>query len=215
MKGCRSQLLALFLLLLLVVAIPAVRAMSSGNEFSPAAFMSKDQQRELLVYAKGLFLSRLGYGAPPPIPQGLPIMQRACFVTFFADKRVIACFGGFQPRRASVMQEVEANIAGALQSDPRARRITREEAVAAGVQITFPADPVPISDYRQVDPAHEGLFVENDRHGVAIVPGEAKTAAWAYREALRRLGKTASDKLRLYKFAARFISTRSDGKTAK
>lgn len=214
MKGRPSQLLTLVLLLLLVGAIPAVSAGGSGNELSPAAFMSRDQQRELLGYAKSLFLFRLGYGAPPPIPEGLPTMQRACFVTFFAGKRVIACFGGFQPRTASVMQEVDANIAGALRSDPRARRINRQEAESAGVQITFPVEPVPISDYHQVDPAREGLFVENELHGVVIVPGEAKTAAWAYREALRRLGKTTPDKLRLYKFAARFISIRVNGKTA-
>ena len=210
MKGRCFRLPVVLILLLSAVTIPAAPVRSSGNEISQPPFLGREQQRELLGYAKELFLFRLGYGASPPLPTGMPAMQRASFVTFFVGKRVVACFGGFHPRTAGIVEEIDANIAGALHSDPRARRISQREAEAAGVQITFPAEPVPIGDYHQIDPAREGLFVENDRQGVAIVPGEAKTAAWAHREALRRLGKTAAGRPRLYKFAARFISTRAD-----
>jgi AMMECR1 domain-containing protein len=206
MRGRCVPLLAL--LLLLSLTIPAAVAGSSDSGGSAPPFLGREQQRDLLGYARALFLSRLGYGEPPP-PAGVPAVQRACFVTFFAGGRVIACFGGFQPRTPHLVAEIGANIDGALRSDPRARRITRQEAESAGVQITFPAEPVPIGDYRQVDPAREGLFVESGERGVAIVPGEAKTASWAYRSALRRLGGSTPESRRLYKFAARFMSTRT------
>jgi hypothetical protein len=62
-----------------------------------------------------------------------------------------------------------------------------------------------------IDPVREGLFVESDRSGVAIVPGEAKTASWAYREALRRLGENDLSRVRLYVFDSWVIS----GKTKR
>jgi hypothetical protein len=90
----------------------------------------------------------------------------------------------------------------ALHLDPRALRIDRKTAVAARVLITFPGEPRPVASYHAVDPAREGLFVENDRFGVAIVPGEAKTASWAFREALRRLGEKDPAQVRLFAFDA-------------
>lgn len=206
----------LFLIILLVLPCGVFLASSPahGTDSNSALTRQKQQQEELLRYAKGIFVASLGFGEEVPPAVETYHGQRACFVTFFVGKRVVACFGGFQPRTANVVREIAANVAGALRNDPRARHISREMALTAGVQITFPRELVPISDYRRVDPLREGLFAENDRQGVAIVPGEAKTAAWAYREALRRLGKTDPSELRLYKFAAECITTRSGGNSA-
>jgi len=211
----RRRLHPLFRLMLLALSLaplPArLSAHGTGAGASFPANLSRQQQEELLGYAKGVFLARQGFGYAVQPPEGLQTVQRACFVTFFAGKRVIACFGGFQPRTPHLVREIEANVAGALRNDPRARRITRDMAQAAGVQITFPGGLAPITDYRGVDPSREGLFVENDRQGVAIVPGEAKTSAWAYREAMRRLGEKEPAGVRLYKFRATFLSTRGNG----
>ena len=119
---------------------------------------------------------------------------------------MIACSGGFRPRTADLGREVEANVRQALQMDPRAGRIDRATAMEAHVLITFPGEPRPVASPEMIDPAREGLFVENDRSGVAIVPGEAKTASWAYREALRRLGENDPAKVRLYVFDSWVIS---------
>jgi hypothetical protein len=206
---------ALFIFLILgwflIVRVDAVAAVedapvptSSRAESVSLAELRSDaaRQEELTRYAKGVFLARLGFGAgaaPPPWTAGI---QHACFVTFFSGKRVVACSGGFLPRTPDLGREIEANVRQALHLDPRALRIDRKTAVAARVLITFPGEPRPVASYHAVDPAREGLFVENDRFGVAIVPGEAKTASWAFREALRRLGEKDPAQVRLFAFDA-------------
>jgi hypothetical protein len=67
-----------------------------------------------------------------------------------------------------------------------------------------------VDSYEEIDPLREGLFAENDRFGVAIVPGEAKTASWAFREALRRLGEKDPAAVRLFRFAAWAVKSPSN-----
>lgn len=167
---------------------------------------SREKQQVLARYAKGIFLYRLGLGPAVSPPSWSANIQRACFVTFFSGKRVIACSGGFRPRTVDLGREIDANVRQALHMDPRAGRINRGTAMAAQVLITFPGELRPVVSPEMIDPVREGLFVENDRSGVAIVPGEAKTAAWAYREALRRLGEHDPARVRLYVFDSWVIS---------
>ncbi len=160
------------------------------------------KQEELTRFARGVFLARLGFGAPPDPPPWAAGIRRACFVTFFSGSRVVACSGGFIPRAPDLGREIEANVRQALHLDRRALRIDRKTALSARVLITFPGEPRPVASYQGVDPVRQGLFVENDRFGVAIVPGEAKTASWAFREAMRRLGEKDIERVRLFAFDA-------------
>lgn len=164
------------------------------------------KQQALAGYAKGVFLFRLGFGPPLSPPSWSRGIQQACFVTFFSGKKVIACSGGFRPRTADLGSEIEANVRQALHLDPRAGGIDRKTALEARVLITFPGEPRPVDSPDVIDPARQGLFVENDRFGVAIVPGEAKTASWAYREAMRRLGVHDPAAVRLSVFDSWAIS---------
>ncbi|MGB4600563.1 MAG: AMMECR1 domain-containing protein [Trichlorobacter sp.] len=176
---------------------------------TPAAgqTFSQPEQSALLAYARAVMISRLEKG---PAPSPLAITghsQRACFVTFFVKRQVVACFGSFTPRHATLPEEISDNIRLALKNDPRATRLTPELARSAGIQITFPGQPQPISDWQMVDPRHQGLLVEGpDGRGVAIVPGEARTARYAWRSALQRLGlHERSSGVRLYRFRAEYI----------
>ena len=199
-------------------ATPGYTSNGSGSGISqlrdgtnhPASFFDDNgRTEELLNYAKGAFLARLGFSEPVIPPEFLVGFQHACFVTFFSGKKVIACFGGFYPRTGNVAGEIAENIRMALLFDPRARSIVRKTAQTSDVQVTFPGEPVPVKSYAEVNPLREGMLVENDRHGVAIVPGEAKTASWAFREAMRRLGEKDPASLRIFKFQAWTVSTRT------
>lgn len=168
------------------------------------------EQQALVAYARDCLAARLANSPAPPPPLCATRQQHACFVTFFSGRRVFACFGGFSPRRATLAEEVDENIRLALKNDGRSRSATRETALRAGVQITFPhGQPERVTDYRAIDPARDGMFVEGARGGVAFVPGEARTAAWAFREALRRLGERDPAAVAVYRFKAVAISTRN------
>ena len=171
------------------------------------ATISQPDQTALLEYARAAMISRLEKSPAPSPPTITAGNQRACFVTFFVKRQVMACFGSFTPRHATLLDEISDNIRLALKNDRRASRLTPELARSASIQITFPGQPQPISNWRLVDPQHEGLLVEApDGRGVAIVPGEARTAQYAWRSALHRLGLTErSSGVRLYRFKAEWI----------
>ena len=170
---------------------------------------TKTEKLALLEYARTCLIARLT-GAPAPVPPEFAIhRQRACFVTFFNGKRVFACFGSFSPRRANLAEEINENIRLALKNDARARNVTRDTIQRAGVQITFPlGQPQRVTSYREIDPAREGMFVESSNAGVVFVPGEARTASWAFREALRRLEERDPAAVAVYRFTAESLSTR-------
>lgn len=169
--------------------------------------LPKPDQQALLQYARQAMVNQLEHRAVAPLPTNSNTSQRACFVTFFVKRQVMACFGSFTPRHAALHEEISDNIRLALKNDPRTARLTPELAQAATIQITFPQPPQPISDWRMVDPLREGLLVEGpDGRGVAIVPGEARTAHYAWRSALQRLGlNQRSSGVRLYRFTADWI----------
>lgn len=173
---------------------------------SGATFNQPDQTA-LLEYARAVMVSHLEKQPAPSPPAITAGSQRACFVTFFVKQQVMACFGSFTPRHATLFDEISDNIRLALKNDRRAGRLTPELARSASIQITFPGQPQPISNWRLVDPQHEGLLVEGpDGRGVAIVPGEARTAQYAWRSALQRLGlNERSSGIRLYRFKAEYI----------
>jgi hypothetical protein len=175
---------------------------ATGDQSLRTLLADPVKREELTGYAEGVFLARLGMGREPAPPPWTGEIQAACFVTFFSGKRVVACAGGFHPRTRDLGREVAANVGQALRIDPRARGMDRRTALSARVLITFPSEPRPVASYAGIDPVRQGLFVENDRFGVAIVPGEAKTASWAYREAVRRLGEKDPAAVRLYAFEA-------------
>jgi hypothetical protein len=186
----------------------------AAMESEPIAGVLADEsrKRELLAYAKKVFLARLGFAVSPVPPCFLERVQRSCFVTFFSGKKVIACFGGFYPRKGNLAGEIEENVGLALRFDLRARSIDRKTALSAEVQVTFPGPPESVNSYLQVNPLYEGLLVENDHGGVAIVPGEAKTSSWAFRDAMRRLGEKDPARVRLSRFRAFAVSSGNAGK---
>jgi hypothetical protein len=170
---------------------------------------TKPEKQALLEYARGCLTAQLAGTAAPSPPECATRRQSACFVTFFNDRRVFACFGGFSPRRTNLAEEISENVRLALKNDARSHSANAETASKAGVQITFPlGQPERVGSYQEIDPAREGMFVEGTSGGVAFVPGEARTASWAFREALRRLGEQDSSAVAVYRFKAEALSTR-------
>jgi AMMECR1 domain-containing protein len=174
------------------------------------AELAPDQRQTLLEYTRSCLISRLEGTTPQPTTAPFLQRQRPCFVTFFKNRTVMACFGSFTPRRTTLAEEIAENIRLALKNDPRSVTLTPELARSMDIQLSFPEAPQPIPDWRTINPLKEGLFVETpDGRGVAIVPGEARTAQYAWRSALKRLGmneQTAG--VRLYRFRAEVVTTR-------
>jgi hypothetical protein len=183
--------------------------LSAATSLAAPAF-TQAESLALTEYARDCLMAQVTGTAPPPAPEVAMKQQHPCFVTFFQGPRVFACFGGFTPRRANLADEIGENVRLALINDLRARNVSLAMASAAGVQITFPEQPELVGSYREIDPARQGMFVEGANSGVAIVPGEARTASWAFHEALRRLGERDPSAVMVYRFRATAVSTRQN-----
>ena len=197
-KGGVAVLLTVLLILLSAATAQAAPAFTQA------------ESRALPEYARGCLTAQVTGTAPPPAPEVALKQHRPCFVTFFQGSRVFACFGGFTPRRKNLADEIGENVRLALINDLRARNVSQAMASAAGVQITFPEQPEQVGSYREIAPDRQGMFVEGANGGVAFVPGEARTASWAFREALRRLGEHDPTAVAVYRFKATAVSTRQD-----
>jgi AMMECR1 domain-containing protein len=194
-------------LIQLSLAISIMLCMTASAD---AAF-SKADSSALLDYAKACLLARIENSPPPSPPDFATRIQRPCFITFYSGRHVFACFGGFIPRKGTLAEEIVENIRLAVINDSRSRNISREKILNAGVQITFPnSQPEKVVSYSSINPAIEGMFIESAAAGVVFVPGEAKTASWAFREGLRRLGEKRPQSVTVYRFRAEAISTRTN-----
>lgn len=196
---------------LLITALLLFSALSAANAATPR--FTAAESASLLEYARGCLVARLELASPPATPPCAAQRQQACFVTFFRSGRVVACFGGFSPRRADLGGEIRDNVRLALINDTRGRILDAATARTLEVQLTFPlGQPERVADYRAIDPLREGMLVESGDAGVALVPGEARTAAWAFRQALARLGVSDRSGVRVSRFRAVVISTKNIGR---
>ncbi|MCL2761403.1 MAG: AMMECR1 family protein [Desulfuromonadales bacterium] len=191
-----------------LIFIAVIFSLCWTSPVKSSTLYNKIETVALLNYARYCMLANINNTTPPKAPEFALKEQRPCFVTFFQGKRVFACFGSFSPRKSNLAEEIRENIRLALLNDPRARNVSYEMAKTAGIQITFPEHLRAVQNYNEINPAREGMFIESDNSGVAFVPGEAKTASWAFRQGLRRLGEKDPKAVRIYKFDATAISTR-------
>jgi AMMECR1 domain-containing protein len=173
------------------------------------AEFTNSEQKELLNYTRNCLLSRLNGTPAPQSTSSCLEKQKACFVTFFHNRSVIACFGSFTPRMEKLGEEIANNIRLAVKNDPRASKLTNQLAETVDIQITFPEKPARINNWQTLNPAIEGLLVEDaDGRGVAIVPGEARTAGYAWKSAIKRLGVNPDNPgIRLFHFKAEVVRT--------
>jgi len=98
-----------------------------------------------------------------------------------------ACVGHPAPPRGSLAECVRALAEAALASDPRHPPLRRDELATLRIVLAFAGAGESVADPMSVDPGREGLLVGGTRGHIAFLPGEARTVAWALREA-RRVG---------------------------
>ena len=124
------------------------------------------------------------------------------YVTLVGHNGTRACVGSVAPMRGTLPAAVAALAVDALSADRRRPAIRRDELDSLRIVIAFAGPAEPIADPRLVDPSREGLIVGGADVAVAFLPGEARTIAWALREA-RRIGALRPNESASYRrFAA-------------
>ncbi len=115
-----------------------------------------------------------------------PATPRPVYVTLVSGGATRACLGTDSPL-GSLEGTVRALATRLLTDDRRRAPIDSDELERLRLVIAFAGVAEPIAEPDRVDPMREGLRIETERGAIAFLPGEARTIAWALREA-RRVG---------------------------
>lgn len=183
---------ALAFALALLAAAPGAPA----PELAPYRELARDAaaREALLAAARGGLAAALAEGAAPPAPGGTapdwPGSPRPLYVTLVSGRATRACVGADVPPAGSLAASLALLGAQLADADRRHPPLRAAELDTLRLVVAFAADATPVADPLAVDPVRDGLKIETERGAVAFLPGEARTVAWAVREA-RRIGVLA------------------------
>jgi AMMECR1 domain-containing protein len=175
----------------------AILASSPAAASAPAAddayraFVRSPPASHLLTIARDAMRRHWGErttGAPRDAADiSWPAAPRGVYFSLTDGLSTRACVGSVTPYRGGLVQTVRALAVQSLQADRRRPPIRREELPDLRIIISFAGVGESVADPMQVDPGREGLLISSSGGSVAFLPGEARTVAWALREA-RRIG---------------------------
>jgi AMMECR1 domain-containing protein len=182
--AARTTLAAGFVLSVWVapaVAAPLDPALAPYRELARSP-----QARSLLAVARAA-LERHWSAAPVDTAHApdWPGAPTALYLSLVRGGVTRACVGHAAPPRGSLAECVRALAEAALAADPRHPPLRRDELATLRIVLAFAGAGAPVADPMSVDPGREGLLVGGARGHLAFLPGEARTVAWALREARR------------------------------
>lgn len=114
------------------------------------------------------------------------------YLTLMRGGTTRACVGSLTPLGPTLAGTLRELARQVIASDPRHPPLRRDELALLRIVVAFAGPPAAVADPMQVAPAREGLLIAAPGGSIAFLPGEARTVAWALREA-RRLGVLARD----------------------
>jgi len=177
--------------LLALVVTAAVAAPLPAPELGAYRALARNplQAAGALQAARIGLATALGDGEVPKltaVPEW-PGSPRPVYVTLVRGRTSRACVGSDVPLGGSLAATLMQLGERLADSDLRRPPVRAEELDTLRLVVAFASDAVPVSDPMTVDPAREGLKIEGQQGAIAFLPGEARTVAWALREA-RRVG---------------------------
>lgn len=168
-----------------VLLAPAV----SADTLDPYRTLARDPAAtRLLVAARAAMHAHFGgtdvVPAMPPAPDW-PAAPSGLYLTLADGRATRACVGAATPPAGTLAESIRHLAVQALQFDRRRAPVRADELDRLRIVIAFASAPQPIADPWSLAPMREGLLVTTARGSVAFLPGEARTIAWALREARR------------------------------
>lgn len=131
-------------------------------------------------WGDGAVESHAGESNWPTAPIGI-------YLTLADGSATRACVGRAFSDHGPLPEAVRDLAIQVLQADTRQPPVRRDELDRLRIVITFAGPGELVADPMEVDPGREGLLISSEGKSIAFLPGEARTVAWALREA-RRVG---------------------------
>jgi AMMECR1 domain-containing protein len=164
----------------------AYRALSRAPAGARLLEIARETMRGTDVSATGGKVSTRD-PAPPTADLEMPPSPEALYVTLVKGTTTRACVGHEPPHNTYLPEAVRELAREVRTADRRRPPVRDDELNGLRLVIGFAGAAEPVERAGEVDPGREGLLIESEGGRVAFLPGEARTVAWALREA-RRIG---------------------------
>lgn len=186
---CRVTCTALAAGLLLTVCMAPAAVVRPDPALAPYRELARSPAAGQLLAVARAALERHWSGAAQDTARASdwPGAPTALYLSLVRGGVTRACVGHPAPPRGTLAGCVRALAEAALASDPRHPPLRRDELATLRIVLAFAGAGELVADPMSVDPGREGLLVGGARGHIAFLPGEARTVAWALREA-RRVG---------------------------
>jgi len=156
----------------------------------------------LLVARRALEVEANGKRQIPQARSPLKSHRCGAFVVLVSDGRTRACAGTLRPTCPNAAQEIIAAAAMAAAGDPWHPPLRSRDLKTAQVQVFLVGQISPLRSIGELQVAREGLLARRGPRSGVILPGEARTASWALREARRKAGLHPGERADLFRFSA-------------
>jgi AMMECR1 len=187
--SCAGALRAARALVSTLACAAAIAAPATAAELDPyrALARSDDGVRLLAIARDAMTRGEASGAAADSAAPAWPAAPTGLYLSLVRGTTTRACVGSASPLRGSLAATVRALASESLTADRRRPPVRADELDSLRIVIAFGGAPQPIADPMLVNPARDGLLVSSARGTIAFIPGEARTVAWALREA-RRVG---------------------------
>ncbi|MBM3462254.1 MAG: AMMECR1 domain-containing protein [Armatimonadetes bacterium] len=131
-----------------------------------------------------------------------PLLSRpvGIFVTLVRDTEVRGCMGALQSAERNAAHEIARAASLAASVDTRYPAIRPEELARMEIRVSVVGPRRRAASLSQLDPLRLGLFVQRDRRGAVLLPGEALSAGRQVAECRRKAGIRSSESVLMYTF---------------
>jgi AMMECR1 domain-containing protein len=164
---------------------------------------SPTARREALMLARcSLETIVTGKCAIPRVRSSIARIRCGAFVILVLKGTTRACAGTLRPTTESAGREIVAAAAMAAAGDPWHAPLQARDLARGRVEVCLAGPPVPLRSITELNVARDGLLVQSGPRSAVILPGEARTASWALREARRKAGLRPSERADLFRFSA-------------
>jgi uncharacterized protein (TIGR00296 family) len=176
------------------------------------AARTPELERSLTNLAREAIALRLREGRVLATPRALPDLWRrpaGVFVSLGRKGHDRGCRGTLHPTQANLAAEIIHSAIAAATEDDRFAPVTADELPDLEYLVSVVGDLQPIHGPRDLTPGVHGLALSGPRGTGVLLPGEARTASWEWRECCRRAGVSSSPRPRAVRF--RTVLFRSHG----
>lgn len=192
----------LFIACLLLLWVPVQAAPCHALPEHPFVQLRRNPEQLQALSSVIAAVAQEAYGKTAALPASLPeIFSRpqAIFITLKKQDRVYGCMGTLQARGKNLLEEIQLVLPKSLFQDPRHPPVAAADLPGMEVYLSAVGKPVRVGQIEALNPARDGVMIQNGNKVGVVLPGEAKTLRYLLSFAKAKAGIGPDESYQVYR----------------